>query len=788
MVRSVRLLLAFVSLVAVLPVRAQTNPAAPGPWVVHTSMRRVVDLAAAGDTVLWAATAGGVFRYRIASGDVRRYTTADGLSGRDARAVAVDARRGVVWIGYAGGVVDRLDVASGRITTLRDVERATRFPQRDVNRLVLTATGDTLYAATRFGVVAFDAVWLVVRESYTQFAGLAAGQAARDVLRASVDGRPVLAVAADGGVALGPLDGRNLQDPASWTVETAGLPSTSVQALTVRGATLVAATDAGLAERTGAAMWARLGGTQGPVRDVLADGAALVAADESGLVVYDGGQSARATEGVTAPRALVRAGGRLWVGDGERGLVGVRRSGLALTRDAQVVPPGPYDNTFATLSFAPDGTLWAAGNGSVGAGLYRLAPEGTWTSFTSATVAGFPIRLAVVAADRDAGAWGGTFGVGAVHVTPAGAFTRYTTTNASLRPSVPNNPDFVIVDGASVDDAGNVWMTNKQAAAPYHVRTPDGRFTALALPPQNGYDPSFVGLSRVYVDGAGLKWIIVQNELDLTRTRGLLVHESGRTPADVSDDAVRLFGMASPGVGRGFPSSAAGPSQTLNAVVEDRRGRLWAGTDKGLAYLPNTPVIARDTRTEFAWPAGVPGTDGTRPFVLLGLNVNALAVDAANGLWVGTNEGAYRVAEAAEGFVVTDHFTVANAPLPGNRVLAIAVSPETGHVFLATEQGLVAYTDAARPAAATPQPLFVYPNPVRAVEGPVRVMIEGLVANADVRILAPDGRLVRRLAATGGSIEWDARGDDGADVPSGVYLVVAASTKGAAYGKVAVIR
>ncbi|HYE59013.1 MAG TPA: regulator, partial [Rhodothermales bacterium] len=192
MARSVRLLFFLVALLAALPARAQTDRASSGPWVVHTSMRRVVALSAAGDSVLWGATAGGVFRYRLATGDVRRYTTAEGLSGRDARAVAMDARRNVVWIGYAGGVVDRLDVGTGQVTTLRDVERAERFPQRDVTRLVLT--GDTLYAATRFGVVAFDAARLVVRESYTQFAGLPAGQPVRDVRRATVDGRPVLAV------------------------------------------------------------------------------------------------------------------------------------------------------------------------------------------------------------------------------------------------------------------------------------------------------------------------------------------------------------------------------------------------------------------------------------------------------------------------------------------------------------------------------------------------------------------------------------------------------------------
>ncbi len=518
-----RLALFLLIAAAALPARAQSAE----PWIVYTAMRRVVALAASGDSVLWAATSGGVFRYRIAGGTVQRYTTAEGLSGRDARAIVVDAKRNTVWIGYAGGVLDRLDVATGQVTAVRDVERATRFPQRDVTRL--TVAGDTLYAATTFGVVAFDPARAVVRESYTQFGALAAGQPAHDALRTTVDGQRVLAVAVEGGVALGRLDGRNLQDPASWTVETAGLPGTAVQRLAVRGSTLYAATNSGVAARTGVRQWAAQGGTQGIVRDLAVDGTALLAPDDAALAVFDGGTSARTATGLTAPQAVVVAGGRVWAGDAARGLVGFRRTGTALTADAQVVPPGPYDNAFSALSFAPDGTLWAAGTGGAGAGLYRLSPDGVWKSLTSVVTPNFPDGMAVVAATSDGGAWGGAFGAGAVRVT-GDAFARFTPANSSLRPSVPNNPDFVIVDGIGVDAKGNVWFTNKQATAPYHVRTADGTFSAVPLPVQNGYEAAYVGLSRIFVDRFDHKWIIVQNELALSRGRGLLVHDSGNTP------------------------------------------------------------------------------------------------------------------------------------------------------------------------------------------------------------------------------------------------------------------
>ncbi len=794
-------------LIAAPAVRAQgTAPGAaeglPGTWRLHTTLQRTAAVTAFGDTAAWAATSGGVYRVRIGSGaasdEVRAYTTADGLAGLSARAIAADVRRRAVWIGYADGVVDRLDLVTGDVRTLRDIARADRFPQRAVTRLV--SLGDTLYATTRFGVVAFDAAALVVRETYSRFGAQPPSSPAFDVARGPAPGAAgstsgqALFVALDGGVAIGRLDGRNLQDPGNWAVEPLGAAVRSVASV---GGRVYAGTTGGVFVRATAAApgsagaWTPIAGLPGPARRLVASGPDLIAAlAENGAARIAATGTATRTAALAAQDAAV-AGSLVVLADSVRGLSLARVGGDgALALDRRIAPPGPAADVFTTLSATTDGTLWATGTPTgIGSGAFRLAPDGdTWANYTQALRPGFPGGATAVSATSDGGAWVGSGGGGLARIDAAGEVTVYSTTNSSLLPSIPSNPPFVIVDGVSATrDGSTVWAANKIASTPLHVRVGTA-WTALPLPATGGYSPTFTALSRTFLDAFNHLWISVQSEGDFKINRGLLLYDPGARLAETTDDAIRFFPMGG-AEGRGFPASSAGASEVIAAVTEDRRGRLWVGTDKGLAYLPNSSVVARDATSGFVWPTTQPFADGTRGYVLLGLRVRALTIDAADALWVGTDEGLIRIEDRGDGFTETARLTTLNSPLPSNRVTALAVSPLTGHLYVGTEGGLAIYEGAPVPASARPQALSVFPNPLRLGDGDAeRVTVRTLVADTDVRILAPDGRLVRRLSGRGGSLDWDARDDRGDLVPSGVYLIVAVGGGGAATGRVAVIR
>jgi hypothetical protein len=118
------------------------------------------------------------------------------------------------------------------------------------------------------------------------------------------------------------------------------------------------------------------------------------------------------------------------------------------------------------------------------------------------------------------------------------------------------------------------------------------------------------------------------------------------------------------------------------------------------------------------------------------------------------------------------------------------VDPLRGTVYFGTDEGLAGLTTAAAAPQASFGELVVYPNPYL-VPSTSPVTVDGLVENSSLRILTIDGALVRDLATPGGRVGfWDGKDEQGRDVSSGIYLVVAYSDDGAnvANGKIAVIR
>ncbi len=768
-----------VVLLGVLPVRAQ-----PALWASHLSVRKVEQLAAAPGAV-WAATEGGVFRYAPADGTFERYSLIDGLSGVRAAAVAYDASREHVWIGYADGLLDRLDPATGHVTTFRDIERATQFSDRSVTRLRLA--GDSVLVAASFGVVVFDASKGEVRDTYSRFGTFTSGIAVRDVaLAPGPGGGRALWVSTEEGVAVGPLDGRNLQDPGAWLDGQTGLPTADTRGLALFGGTLYVGTAQGLYARSPGSGWTFV--ASGDFSNLATDGTVLVAHERFSLMTLrlDG-----ALERVQPnpdgpfdfilPRDVAVVEGRIVVADERASLAVLKVDGIAF--EQYVTPTGPAYNTVISMDFAPDGTLWTSSSGAGGEGFQKRSPDGEWTGFDrdrNSDLLGTAGSFGAVEVADDGAVWLGTDGSGLLGISPEDDFTLYGRLNSTLRTAAPVNPDFILVEGLATAPDGTLWATNRFSERPLHVRLPDGTWTGFRPFTQGALQPSYTGYQQILLDGFGTKWITLLDENNQRLGRGLIVYDSGRDPVDTADDAVRYFGE------RGAAGSGL-PAILVTSLAEDRDGRIWIGTERGIAYLLNNGIAARDPASTFVWPV-----DPTGPsFLLNNIIVNALAVDPANGLWVGTNEGVWLVREREGGFEIAEHFTMANAPLPADKVLALAVEPRTGEVYIATEQGMISYRGGVQAPVAEVQDLFVYPNPAR-ISGDDRVgiTIRGLVEQTALRILTPAGGVVRHLDTRGGSVVWDGRDGDGRLVPSGMYLVVAVGQdgEGAAYGKVAVIR
>lgn len=779
-----RLLLPLALLLFTLDVAAQD-----GRWETHTSFRETNDLVVAGG-VLWVASSGGVYRYDPASGERTRYTVVEGMHGTDARALSYDTANDILWVGYGDGVIDRLNVETGAVRSYFDIRRAERFTSRAV--VDLDVRGDSLYILTDFGIVIFDARpgRLEVRDTYAQLGlNTTIGVRVNAIHHAVVDGVAMLYAGTVEGVASARLDSPNLQDPAAWTMRPSQADAGEILSVMHHAGTLYAGAVGGLYTVGDGGQYDRILPTEN-VRSLRVVGDRIIGVDQTRLIEVVAGASAvrSAVAGYERPILVSDGGdGRVWVGDAVAGVAGVDTwsAGAETVTPVieEIIPDGPYHGQFSTLHVADDGTLWASGVEAAGTGVYRRSPDGRWTSFVGANYPEFQTRSSfmVVDTDADGNLWAGSHGNAIVRIDRDDNIQPFDRTNSALTP-IQGSTDFTVVRGIGVDAAGNVWASNVFGQSQLVVRSAEGEWTAVQ-PSCPDYSTTGNVLHRLYIDSFGNKWFIVVAETNLRQIRGVMVYDSGPTPGS-GDDECRFF-RTEGGAGQGLPSIV------VRSVAEDRDGRIWLGTNNGPAFTPNSRLLPQSTGEVFIWPQ--PSDRSLGNFLLYGVQINSVTVDAANRIWFGTeNQGVYVVEDSqAGGFDVVAHFTPENSPLLSELIVDIAADGRSGRVFIATSRGLISYDAGARAPAERAGDLRIYPNPARIVDDVApAIRIEGLVEATELRIVTATGELIQQMSTRGGQVTWDGRDRDGRLVRSGMYLVIAVGNggEGRGVGKVAIIR
>lgn len=763
------------------------TPVAPGTWQAFPAMRQVQAIASS-DGTLWAGTDGGVFRYDPASGEIRRYTTVDGLSSPAVRSLAIDERHAAVWIGHASGTLDRLDPRTGAIRTFFEIARADRYAQRGINRI--RPTGDSLLVATDFGVVVFDVVRGEVRDTFERFGALETGIPVFDILAAPLsDGAPGFWVATRDGVASARQDAPNLRAASAWTVDAAS-PRPALVLAYFDGAIFAgkgrspgsADPDGDLRRRVAQGHWARQYVTLDPVFDLISAGDRLTAISPFFVGVLAPG-APPTTHQVLDATMLISAGrgpdGRVWVGDRVRGVLQLPVPGPVsgpVEAVQTVVPSGPLTNDVRSIDVGADGAVWVGYRPSLGLidGMGRLSGA-SWTNFSTLTghrVASGTIRSVV--ADRRGMAWGSAEGGGLMRVEPDGTVTVFGEDNSTLRAEA-GFPGFIISHGVTEGPDGRIWVTNYGAVNPLHVWDPDGGWTAV---PRPAATPAIANrFSTITVDRFGQKWVSLIHTTSPAGAGFMAIRTGATDPTQT--DAVAVTGAGSAATGTGLPH----PS--VRAMVEDLDGRMWIGTERGLAlvFSPGS-AVANPALAQPTWAR----TADQAAYLLRDLHIFAMTVDASGRLWLASSSGLWVV--NAAGNEVEAHFTPENSPLASTAVIDLVYDATTGTIWLATEAGVMSYRTTSTAPARRAERLRVYPNPYRPAQDPF-VRIEGLVARTRIRILTPDGQVVAAMEARGGSATWDGRDQrTGQLVPSGVYLVSAAGMdgEGTAHGKIAVIR
>ena len=323
-----------------------------------------------------------------------------------------------------------------------------------------------------------------------------------------------------------------------------------------------------------------------------------------------------------------------------------------------------------------------------------------------------------------------------------------------------NNKGYVLVEGINFDKEGNLWCLNSQSkTGALFEYTKNGEWKTFDIPQFMSGTRSLGGLRGPYFDKDNLMWIYNHHWVKV-----IFCYQPSSNSLNVIDKFYNEDGINI-------------EPRLIKCITEDKIGNIWVGTDKGPAMID---VAEKTSKTPIFNQIKIARNDGTNlaDYLLAGIDINCITVDAAGRKWFGTNgNGVYLMSE--DNITQIEHFTESNSKLISDNVYSIAINDATGEVFFATEKGLCSYmSDATAPVEDMNKDVtYAYPNPVKPdYRGPIT--ITGLSYNADVKIVTTNGVLVNKGRSTGGNYVWDGNDLQGRRVASGIYMVQTATQTG----------
>ncbi|MDP5169519.1 MAG: hypothetical protein NWR72_04690 [Bacteroidia bacterium] len=726
-----------------------------GEWKSYLSHREGVGTVTRAG-IIYTITKGGMYSYDPEFEEVQEYSTVNGLSGINPTAIHHAEAAGLIFIGYANGMIDYF-ADPGRFQYLTDINRNTFITQKGIKGFA--SDQDRLYIAMESGLAIYDLSKGLPDTDVTQFADNPSRISVESV---TLFGGRVWVLLDNAGFYSAPIDFPNLKDPSIWRDERGlnALPS-SVSLLQI------AARSSDLFARADTSVW-RFDGTQwAPFPDWSrrwgkiyvteeAFGASLI--NEVRVKHNDGPTYNFFVTGGTTDLCVV--------GPNTFGLSTLFEGGIYFNAFdiKNTTPAGPASNDCVRIA-AANGELYIAPQGYdqatapifSGLGVYYNSRETGW-KILNKTTGTLPEELSTGFArafyDTESGrAYLGSWGAGLVELEKGEVVNAQTCDDGLsviLPPCDLSNLGNTRVSGMQTDPGGYLWVTLDFAQEPLMLRTPEGNWIGAnrsRLPAEDHF-------LDLLIDDFGNKWI-------LNSEAGLVVYNDRETPENTADDFTISL--------RSGVNNGNLPTNDVYSFAKDLDGFVWVGTAQGVTVFYDTYSLTQGRIVDASTPV-------FQRFPLLkDAIIRSIAVDGGNRKWLGTDDGVYLV--SPDGDEIIYQFNDSNSPLLSNTVNDIEVDPVTGQVFFATSLGLISFQGDATAPADNCDGLLVFPNPVAPdYSGPITVRGSG--AESTVKITTISGLLVKEIQAEGGTAIWDGTDVYGTRVRSGVYLAMSADRNG----------
>jgi hypothetical protein len=741
-----------------------TQSLALGEWRAHLPWNNGVGVADAGNKIYCAAE-NGLFSYDKGNNSLEVFSKVNGLSDKGLTLIKHHEAYNILFIAYENSNIDIL--FPDQIVNITDIQRKNIVGSKSINDIIFI--GRYAYLACGFGIVVLDIDRLEIKDTYY----IGPNGANINVSSVAFDGSDLFASTDSGVYRI------NINDPfiniySQWTrilTVSSGLKYGQIVYFNNRIYLKVDLTNNNdYILFYDYISWANSGIALNDMQKLQVASGKLVVSSSYDTRVYDTSQEIRTVNSSTyqcwIKDATIDNTDNLWIADYFKGLIKVN-SALQVEN---FLPDGPRSkksaeikivNNLLWVAHSLQGRKWASSYATEGFSTYA---DGHWTTFDKGTmgssIASLDTLFDFMSLDVDPRnsnhVYFGSRGRGLLEIENGTIKNYYNKTNSTLQDLIGFG-GFCALGGVRFDSDYNLWVVNSTVYAPLSVLKKDGTWQAYSFPVSPGYlDFTLTNLfaGELMIDSYDQKWI------DFNEA-GILVF----------DDKTGKYRFLNSEEGKGHL-----PINDVRAMVEDREGQVWIGTAEGVAVFYNPSSIL--TSSNFDAQQVLLFQDENYQYLLETDVVTSIAVDGANRKWFGTeSSGVFLM--SADGTKQILHFTENNSPLLSNTISSIGINQKTGEVFFGTERGICSYRGDATEGGEACQDYYVFPNPVRHdYHGPIA--IQGLVANASVKITDLSGQVVYQTKAKGGLATWDGNNFSGERAKTGVYLVYVTNDDGSA--------
>ncbi|MBL0311084.1 MAG: hypothetical protein IPP77_15895 [Bacteroidetes bacterium] len=735
-----------------------------GTWKMYLPYQSSLGICDAGDRVYCAST-NGVFSFDKTTNVIQIYDKSNSLSDVSIKTIAYDPATKALVVAYNNSNLDLIFDGT-------DVYNITDIKVKSVTGAILiydiSFYNGFAYLSTNIGITVINLAKKEISNTYV----IGANGASISVFSTTIDGTHIYAATSEG-VKRAPLSAPNLLDFNSWTLfdMTQNLPKKSaslIEAYQNKIYTVIGGGGTDTLFEYDGTNWQKkyfapfqtfkaLDAVNGTLYFAVWVDSLDKVDGKIGKIESNGTLSIRPSYGHLRPGRWFESIGISWESDFYTGFY--INPGGDLQR---ILPEGPFSSSVFDIEIK-NGVVYVASGGvndSWGfnwiADGFSIYENGTWTvrnKYTDLALANYTdIICAAPVPARDV-TYFGSFLSGLIEYRHATQEVVTYDKNNSILEGASGDTQRTKISCLFVDQESNVWIGNAGAPSAIKMIRNDGTWKKFSLP------YSIEVVKRILVDQRGQIWALTRQQ------NGVVVFSYGNDIDNPADDSYRLI--------RSGAGDGGLPDENVYCIAEDQNGNIWVGTNQGIGIFYCAGSILTQSGCE-ADQIKVE-RDGYIGYLFGTEAVRAIAVDAANRKWIGTNNGVWLI--SADGKTELLRFTSENSPLPTNQITDIAIDAQTGEVFIGTTGGLVSYQGDAIAECNDCDGALVYPNPVKPeYDGPIA--IKGLTSNAYVKITDVAGTLIYQGKANGTQMIWDGKNYNGTRAKSGVYLVFSSTDLG----------